>query len=97
MTRRVVVSQIQRLGDLALDGFGAFSLGTKPSAMTRATTALGQKQPLRAGRNGRLTKHLLALNTIPNGEQHIGTIMGLRCLAKYKAPDSASIIIYHSE
>lgn len=40
MTRRVVVGHIQRLGELALDGFGAFSLGTKSSAMTRAATAL---------------------------------------------------------
>ncbi len=42
------------------------------------------------GRNGRLTNHL-------NGEQHTGTIRGLRFLAKYKAPDSANIIIYHTE
>jgi hypothetical protein len=49
------------------------------------------------GRNGRLTKHLFVLNTIPNGEQHTGTIRGLRYLAKYKAPDSANVIIYHTE
>lgn len=42
ITRRVVVSHVQRLGELALDGFGGFRLGTKPSAMTRAATAFGQ-------------------------------------------------------
>ena len=42
MTRRVFVRHIQRLGELAFDGFGAFSVGTKPSAMTGAATVLGQ-------------------------------------------------------